>query len=1129
MSSRQWLRKHGLVAKKLTIYDALGGSMVRQRAKYVPILEKYVTSQVFNEIMPIAHVTNNKQEVNLINPGAVDLLGYEDKLKAAVKLYNRRLDQVAWNALTPEERDRFGSDEPVSFQENRKDYLLSLEQLGWPISEKDVVLLEEEIEKAERFLFQSKSLRHATGKTHSNSEKQTPRLFPNANRTRDSPRDLLEQIGSVNGSKRGSDSEDEGGKASQDEKSVSGSASEDEIGGLKEEDSYSSDAGSKVKSDNNSEGEDNSEQEVPLKSKQTKLFKPAPKTKKPSRKYRNLRLNKGMKVIARSMDDGLYYPGAVVKNKDARNVEVKFQSLGKLSVASRFVIATSGAKAMPRLKTGDYVLVRGIKGKAEVWVPGIVQFGPKEESKQAKFYTVITYNKHKISVIRSSLVMIAQSRYNFMVRYICSIHQPTQPLLLTANSNGQKPYLSPGDLNESHPNEKYPFLVRPPSSTSEVQTSKPVLVTAEVQADETSPEEIRGILQDLREQLRKNQDDSNQAQTDLKDELKESLKKRDEADKEQEALRQKHETLLTEHSTFQRESDRLLGRHNRLKKKHQDLRDRHEKVKVHQGELEEKEKTTLQRFEVLRGEHDHLKSSFDSLNAEHQNLQERCKAQEEKKNQLADSGIQTEEMSLEEAVEEADQEEGKKEEEEERGGESKEGGQEEEVQENDERDKKEETRKENTETVSDWRGMTVESETDDGHCFVADSNETIQKVERKLLITDDDDAEREIQIGDAVVALHPEYPYRYGPALVQKQGANFWYNLVFYDGIVVDAPREEMYYLEKDIAEEVKQVILGHEDKWVGHAVVVRKNGSGSYALGTVVERLKRGNFYNIEWADGHLSRQHSQHIFGAFSRRQRMALGDHVLAMNNFSSLTYLPGEIMEVNGNKLVVQFVDGTSANSVDTKQCFWLSEAYYIQAKDFFLDKNSIKGDSSSQSSDSESSVTSVSSRESKKSKSKNKQKTRRKSSDSSSSSLSLLVTETVTESQLQRQHHKDSITETQSQRQHHRDSITETASQRHSHRDTVTETQSQRQHHRDSITETQSQRQHHRDRDTVTETQSQRQHHRDSITETASQRHSHRDSITETQSQRHSHRDSITETASQRHSHRDSITEIASQR
>lgn len=75
------------------------------------------------------------------------------------------------------------------------------------------------------------------------------------------------------------------------------------------------------------------------------------------------------------------------------------------------------------------------------------------------------------------------------------------------------------------------------------------------------------------------------------------------------------------------------------------------------------------------------------------------------------------------------------------------------------------------------------------------------------------------------------------------------------------------------------------------------------------MERINRGNFYKIEWADGSISEQHSQHIFGAFSRRQRMALGDYVLGMLNFSSLTYLPGEIVEVNGNKLVVQFIDGS----------------------------------------------------------------------------------------------------------------------------------------------------------------------------------------------------------------------------
>lgn len=42
--------------------------------------------------------------------------------------------------------------------------------------------------------------------------------------------------------------------------------------------------------------------------------------------------------------------------------------------------------------------------------------------------------------------------------------------------------------------------------------------------------------------------------------------------------------------------------------------------------------------------------------------------------------------------------------------------------------------------------VTVESMTDDGHCFVADSNDTIQKVEEKWLLTDDDDAQREIQV-----------------------------------------------------------------------------------------------------------------------------------------------------------------------------------------------------------------------------------------------------------------------------------------------------------------------------------------------------------------------------------------------
>lgn len=40
----------------------------------------------------------------------------------------------------------------------------------------------------------------------------------------------------------------------------------------------------------------------------------------------------------------------------------------------------------------------------------------------------------------------------------------------------------------------------------------------------------------------------------------------------------------------------------------------------------------------------------------------------------------------------------------------------------------------------------MESATEGGYYFVADSNETIQKVEEKWLLTDENDAKKEIQV-----------------------------------------------------------------------------------------------------------------------------------------------------------------------------------------------------------------------------------------------------------------------------------------------------------------------------------------------------------------------------------------------
>lgn len=50
LSSENWLETHGLVARKLTIMDALSATAVPHSPTYIPILGKHVTSKVFDEV-----------------------------------------------------------------------------------------------------------------------------------------------------------------------------------------------------------------------------------------------------------------------------------------------------------------------------------------------------------------------------------------------------------------------------------------------------------------------------------------------------------------------------------------------------------------------------------------------------------------------------------------------------------------------------------------------------------------------------------------------------------------------------------------------------------------------------------------------------------------------------------------------------------------------------------------------------------------------------------------------------------------------------------------------------------------------------------------------------------------------
>ncbi|ETE71898.1 von Willebrand factor A domain-containing protein 3B, partial [Ophiophagus hannah] len=130
--SAQWLKVHGLVAKRLTIMDALAPTAVARTTTYVPIIDKHVVSKVFDDIFPFAHVSNDKKCVTLLNPQAVDLDAYRKK------------------------------DKPVSYVDRKESLLEALANAKWPIASQELVMLEDEIVTALTYLQQASDLQIAS-------------------------------------------------------------------------------------------------------------------------------------------------------------------------------------------------------------------------------------------------------------------------------------------------------------------------------------------------------------------------------------------------------------------------------------------------------------------------------------------------------------------------------------------------------------------------------------------------------------------------------------------------------------------------------------------------------------------------------------------------------------------------------------------------------------------------------------------------------------------------------------------------------------------------------------------------------------------------------------------------------
>nr|XP_006244922.1 von Willebrand factor A domain-containing protein 3B isoform X2 [Rattus norvegicus] len=166
MSSKTWLQIHGLVAKKLTITDALAGTMVSHSSTYVPILNKNVVSKVFDEMFPVAHMCSNSDKMILINPRGVNLNTYKQNVEQAIRSYEKRLNKIVWQALSEEEKEKLDAVKPMQYLENKAVLNRALERLNWPISLKELSMLENEILVGKMYIQQAMELQEVARKNY---------------------------------------------------------------------------------------------------------------------------------------------------------------------------------------------------------------------------------------------------------------------------------------------------------------------------------------------------------------------------------------------------------------------------------------------------------------------------------------------------------------------------------------------------------------------------------------------------------------------------------------------------------------------------------------------------------------------------------------------------------------------------------------------------------------------------------------------------------------------------------------------------------------------------------------------------------------------------------------------------
>lgn len=624
----------------------------------------------------------------------------------------------------------------------------------------------------------------------------------------------------------------------------------------------------------------------------------------------------GLKVIACSKKDGLYYLGHVSHAAEAIYAIVTFDSGKKQKIRTQMIIPMGGAIPRPELAPGDTVLVQVFNESqnCECFVPGIVEFQPEDVRFHAKFYSVMLYNGQRETTLRKFIVKIGKARFEMAIRYITHIQQ--QRLLRQENQMSESSKQSDGassdrsslssrgrrkkkklteKLNNKKDNsdkrKKSRSRSRSKSSRSSRSRSKSSQ-SSRSRTPSTSRSRSRSASKSSRSRShsRSSEGSSTPRQRSPKQKYpydrpvtpvpnprpltppirsdSVAIPKDGEGDEKDEKILELEYQLEKQKRKQFRQEQRLVRQARRINKIQRKLKETD--ISHDSYHTDRSDRTRSRHSSKGSPDGTSYAESPDTLSHLRSLLGLRC--EQEVLARWSDDGWY-------------------------------------------------------------YQGCVV-ADGKDGRYIIQDSTGYMETVNRDDILTDSEHKFSSIQPEDFVIGLHPKYVFSFAPAQVLGTFANHSVKVEFFDGNLAELTSEEVYKIPKAKYEQVLEYIKKCERNLIGKSVVARDDTTGMYKLGVVDSRVGLGQQYYIKWLDGDMTKQNANHMFEVGRHQTRHDDWTHILAPVSQRSMVFMPGEVIQ--SYPLVVQFCNGKRTTEATMDQCFWLSKDYYTNAQNFLLE-------------------------------------------------------------------------------------------------------------------------------------------------------------------------------------------------